>query len=414
MNDALRRVAARIEASRDFAIEAQTRLTAVPAIAPEAGGEGELRKALVVEELLRAIGVSDIERIDAPDARAHGGVRPNVVARIPGAAPASEVGRLWIMSHLDVVAEGDRAKWTGDPWTLRVEGDKLFGRGVEDNQQGIVASLVLARALLEERVVPARDVCLLFVADEEVGSAHGIQYLLAQRPHDLFTPKDLIVVPDGGRPDGSQIEVAEKSIVWFKICVVGKSTHASTPERGVNAHRAAAHLVVALDELHRTFAAVDPVFDPPVSTFEPTKREPNVGSVNILPGEDVFYLDCRVLPRYSLADVEAEVARHCKSVEERFGVAISFETPQREVAAPPTSADAPVVVKLVRAVEQVYGVLAKPEGIGGGTVAAYIRHAGYPAVVWARMDETMHTADEYVLVPNILGDAKVFAHLALG
>ena len=60
-----------------------------------------------------------------------------------------------------------------------------------------------------------------------------------------------------------------------------------------------------------------------------------------------------------------------------------------------------------------YGVEARAEGIGGGTVAAYIRRAGFPAVVWARMDETMHAADEYVLIPNLLGDAKVFAFLAL-
>ncbi len=63
---------------------------------------------------------------------------------------------------------------------------------------------------------------------------------------------------------------------------------------------------------------------------------------------------------------------------------------------------------------RVYDVDAKPEGIGGGTVAAYIRHAGFPAVVWARMDETMHTANEYVLLSNLIGDAKVFAYLAMG
>ncbi len=412
-NDTWKRVAARIDELRSWAIEVETKLTAVQAIAPEAGGEGELKKALVIEELLHSFGLDDIERIDAPDDRAHGGIRPNLIARIAGAAPASEVGRLWVMTHLDVVVEGDLSKWTSDPWTVRVDGDKLYGRGVEDNQQGIVSSLVMARALLDEGVVPAREICFLFVADEEVGSIYGIQYLLEQKPEGLFAQNDLIIVPDGGRSDGTQIEVAEKSIVWFKIAVVGKSTHASTPERGINAHRAAAHLVVALDELHQKFDDNDPVFDPPISTFEPTKREPNVASVNILPGEDLFYVDCRVLPQYSLTDVEAEVARHCKAVEEKFGVSISVETPQRESAAPPTANDAPVVGLLQQAVREVYDVDAKPEGIGGGTVAAYIRHAGFPAVVWSRMDETMHTADEYVLLPNILGDAKVFAHLAL-
>lgn len=409
MHDVWKRVAARIDGYGDWAVEVERRLTAVPAIAPESGGTGELAKVEVIEKILGEIGVDLLERVDSPDPRAAGGKRPNLIARIPGSGAAE--GRLWIMSHVDVVPEGDRSKWTADPWTLRVDGGKLYGRGVEDNGQGILGSLLLARALVEELVTPVRDVCLLFVADEEVGSTHGIRHVLSAK--DPFVKEDLIVVPDGGREDGSQIEVAEKSILWMQFKVTGKTTHASTPERGVNAHRAAAHLVVALDSLHERFPEQDPVFDPPISTFEPTKREANVPSVNILPGEDVFYLDCRVLPLHPLEDVEREIALLCGQIEDRFGVQITCEPVQREEAAPPTPAGAPVVGMLAEAVRVVYGVEAKAEGIGGGTVAAYIRRRGYPAVVWARMDETMHGADEYVILSNLLGDAKVFAHLAL-
>jgi succinyl-diaminopimelate desuccinylase len=138
-----------------------------------------------------------------------------------------------------------------------------------------------------------------------------------------------------------------------------------------------------------------------------------VASINILPGEDVFYFDCRVLPRYTLEEVEEEIDRHSRAVEEKFRVKVTREAAQREPAAPPTPADAPVVEALRRAVRAVYGVEAKAEGIGGGTVAAHIRRAGFPVVVWSRMDETMHGPDENVRLPNLLGDAKVFAHLAL-
>lgn len=410
MSTDLERVSARIDSYRDWVVELERRLTATRAIAPESGGSGEAAKVAVIEQILAEIGVDQLERLDASDDRVEGGARPNLVARIPG--KDTGLGRLWIMSHTDVVPEGDRSKWTRDPWTVWVDGDRVYGRGVEDNQQGIVSSLVLARALVEELVVPERELCLLFVADEEVGSAFGIRHLLEH--HELFAPDDLIVVPDGGRPDGSQIEVAEKGILWMQFRVTGKSTHASTPERGRNAHRAAAHLVVALDRLQRVFAASDPVFDPPVSTFEPTKREPNVPSVNIIPGEDVFYLDCRVLPGYSLEQIEREIALICGEVEDAHGVQISCEPVQREEAAPPTSPDAPVVSALAEAVRAVYGVEAKAEGIGGGTVAAHIRRTGLPVVVWARMDETMHGPNEYALISNLLGDAKVFAHVAMG
>jgi succinyl-diaminopimelate desuccinylase len=95
-------------------------------------------------------------------------------------------------------------------------------------------------------------------------------------------------------------------------------------------------------------------------------------------------------------------------------VVIHVEVVQREDAAAATPADAPIVGQVVRAVRRVYGVDAKARGIGGGTVACHLRKAGFPAVVWSRMDETAHQPNEYVWIPNLIGDAKVFAELMIG
>jgi len=402
-------VAARIDGYRDEAIALERTLTAIPALSPKNGGKGELAKCRALEAHLRGFGLTDLRRIDAPDAAAEEGVRPNLIARIPGRSSERTV---WVMSHLDIVPEGDRKRWDSPPFEIRVDGDKIFGRGVEDNQQGIVASCLAARALIEAGVRPAYDVALLFVADEETGSEFGIRYLL-QRDPQMFRPVDLVIVPDGGLPDGSMIEVAEKGIVWIKVTTQGKQCHGSTPERGINAHVAAAHTIVRLRSLYKKFGARDEVFDPPISTFEPTKKEANVPNVNTIPGEDVFYVDCRVLPQYDIGKVLRRVETIGRQIDRKFGTTTTVETVQRENAAPPTPTDAPVVVSLRKAVERVYGVQAKPMGIGGGTVAAHIRRAGAPAAVWARMDETMHGPNEYARIPNLLGDAKVLAHVML-
>ena len=50
-------------------------------------------------------------------------------------------------------------------------------------------------------------------------------------------------------------------------------------------------------------------------------------------------------------------------------------------------------------------------GIGGGTVAAFFRRAGLPAVVWSKIEDTCHQPNEYTTVENMIGDAKVFANL---
>ena len=72
-----------------------------------------------------------------------------------------------------------------------------------------------------------------------------------------------------------------------------------------------------------------------------------------------------------------------------------------------------MVTLLERAIKDVYGIEGKPMGIGGGTVAAHIRRRGFPVAVWSRIDETLHGPDEYCLLSNLLGDAKVMAHVFL-
>ena len=402
------RVCRRLDTYRDRMIELQRELVRRPAIGPTSGGEGEAEKAAFLEAYLRTRGITDIEDIRAPDPRVPSGYRPNLIARIPGRDSSRTV---WFMAHLDVVPAGDPETWDSDPFEVKVDGDRLIGRGVEDNHQGLVASVMAVQALAEEGVTPAHDVGLLLVADEETGSKFGLAHVVKEV--DQLRPGDLVVVPDGGEPDGSLIEVAEKSILWIRFAVTGQTAHGSTPERGRNATRAAAHLTVALEELHERFGDKDPLFDPPGSTFAPTKREANVDNINTIPDKDVFYWDCRILPGYDLGEVEAFVRVKADEVAARFGVRVDISYPQREAAAPPTAADAPVVEALREAVDAVYGVQARPGGIGGGTVAAFLRRAGIPAAVWARMEETMHGPNESCLLSNLVGDAKVFAHLML-
>ena len=176
---------------RDKVIEYQTRMTELPALGPENGGTGEMPKALYLEGLLRELGVTDILRIDAPDPRVPDGVRPNVVARIPGASPR----RLWILGHMDVVPPGELSYWKTDPWKVVVDGDKIRGRGVEDNQQAIVCGLLIAQELKAQGITPDLSLGLIFVSDEETSSRYGIHYILKTHA-DLFGPDDFVVVPD--------------------------------------------------------------------------------------------------------------------------------------------------------------------------------------------------------------------------
>ena len=396
-----------IEEKREAIIALQRDLTAVPALGPQNGGTGEWEKAQVLAAWLQKLGLGPCVFHSAPDPRVPGGERPNLLATLPGKCAE---GTFWIMSHLDIVPPGEPSLWESDPYTLVVSGDKLIGRGVEDNQQGLVASVFAAACVAELGLTPARNVGLLFVSDEETGSELGIQHLVANT--DLFRPQDRALVPDSGAPDGSCIEVAEKSLLWLRFRIRGKQCHASTPEKGINAFAAGSHLVVRLGALAERFSARDMLFAPPVSTFTPTKKEANVPNINTLPGEDVFHLDCRVLPRESLVEVLGAIRELSDGVQRDFGVTVEIQEVQK-ASSPPTPSDAPVVASLKRAIRAVYGVQAVPVGIGGGTVGAFLRKKGIPTVVWSRLEEMAHQPNEYCLLSNLMGDALVMALMML-
>ena len=416
-----------IDSSAALAVELQTELCKRPAISPESGGEGELDKCEFLEGWLRAQGITQLERYDAPDKRAKGGIRPSLVATIAAmddpmndSAGSDDSGsRLWIMSHLDVVPPGEASLWTSDPWTLVIAdggeradgsalGKRIIGRGVEDNQQGLTSSVLAALALVKQGLKPSRTVKLLFVADEENGSTYGIDWIIKNHP-DLFRKNDMVVIPDAGDSNGSAIEIAEKNVVWARFTTKGLQAHGSRPDQGINAHLAGADLALRLHYgLSEKFSARNPLFEPNYSTFQLTKKEANVPNINTIPGEDVFCYDMRILPMYPASDVLLEVDRIKAEVEAKHGVTISYTLPQNNESKA-TSPDAPLVRLLSKNLEEVYGVKSKSIGIGGGTVAAFLRNAGIDSAVWCRMDTTAHQPNEYALLDNILGDAKVMA-----
>ncbi len=388
-----------VESYRDEMIESLKRFISINSVNPAGGGPGEKEVADWFESLLNDMNFPVIERFDPVDDS--GIVRSSLIAKIPGKSSKT----LWIVSHIDTVPEGDLSLWNHDPFDPVVEGDRVYGRGSEDNGGSAVASIYAAKAFLESGLVPNYTLGLALVADEEAGSDWGISYLIKK---GVFDKDDLFLVPDAGNSKGDFIEIAEKSILWLKFEVFGKQGHASIPEASDNALRKGVYLISELDKaFHEKFSDKEDLFEPPESTFEPTRVEKTVDNVNTIPGRFIFYFDCRVLPKYGLD----EVIGIAKGISHKHDAEVSVE--QRFDAPDPTPADSEVAVRLKETIERLRGFTPKLGGIGGGTCAAHFRKAGWNAVVWSTIDETAHQPNEYKRISHMVEDAKVFAGLFL-
>jgi len=403
------KLSSRIDTYETAMIEMQAALTAMPALSPDSGGEGEYEKSQFLLSLLNQWGFRNITEINAWDSRVVSGCRPNILVTIPGKNAEKTV---WILTHMDIVPPGELSFWETDPYTVAVKGRHVIGRGTEDNQQDMVSSLFAVKALLDEGLDPESSIGLAFVSDEETGSRFGLDFIL-KNARNPFRKTDLIVVPDAGNEEGTLIEIAEKSILWLRFKTTGRQCHGSKPHLGKNALLAASHLIVGLTELYKLFSKSNALYVPPRSTFEPTRKDANVPNINTIPGEDIFFMDCRVLPEYPLSDVRREIRNIADAIQRQFEVAIEITAVQENEAAPPTEATAPVVKALQKAIAEVYSVEALPQGIGGGTVAAHFRREGYPAAVWSKLGQKAHQPNESCSIDTMLGNAKIFAHLFL-
>jgi len=380
----------------------------IPAVNPSGGGQGEAKRAEKILDVLAKYDVDKIVRIDVPDNRLEGGVRPNILALING---EDKSRTLWLVAHTDTVPEGDIKLWDTDPFKPVIKNGKIFGRGTEDNGQAIASILLTVKIIRELNLTPKNNIGLVFAADEEAGSTYGLKHLVEK---EFFKEVDEAVVLDYGAPDGSEIEVAEKHILWLRFIVHGVQAHAAFPHEGINAHRIGIRLASTLDQiLHERFNKTDPIFTPPTSTFEPTKKEQNIDNVNTVPGRDVFYFDSRIIPTYNIREVLEVIEKTCRSFESIYDVKIDVEEVMKWESPPPTSTESSIVKNLSKALRLTRNIDAKIIGIGGGTCAALLRAKNIPAVVWSTLDRMAHKPNEYCKIENIRKDSEVLTLLSL-
>lgn len=197
-------------------------------------------------------------------------------------------GGVVLSGHSDVVPVEGQA-WDSDPYTMRVAGDRVYGRGAAD-MKGFLACAIAA--LEYHRDAPlSRPVHLAISYDEEVGclGAPALIDWMAERA----APAIVLV----GEPTEMRVVNAHKSVTIARTEITGVEAHSSMAHCGASAAelagRAIAGLKVIEDELGG--ACSDPRFVPDRTTIS-VNRMGGGTAVNILAGHAWFEWDVRGIP----------------------------------------------------------------------------------------------------------------------
>jgi acetylornithine deacetylase/succinyl-diaminopimelate desuccinylase-like protein len=200
---------------------------------------GSTKAAEAMATRLRSAGFSDNDiQVIGPDEQ-----HKNLVLRFRGQGKLKPV---LFICHLDVV-EALRSDWSVDPFTFLERDGYFYGRGTTDiknDDASLVANII---RLKKEGFIPNRDIIIALTADEEMGNANGVNWLVTN--HRDLIDADFCINPDGGGGDSKNgkpltmsIQTTEKVYVSFRLETNNKGGHSSLPVKDNAIYRLASGL----------------------------------------------------------------------------------------------------------------------------------------------------------------------------
>jgi acetylornithine deacetylase/succinyl-diaminopimelate desuccinylase family protein len=325
--------------------------------------------------------------------------RTNIVARVGSGGP-----RIAVPVHFDTVPAGDG--WTTDPFEPVVRDGRMIGRGAKDNKGPMAGMMLAARYLKEHERDFTGQLIFIGAADEEAGSALGMQYLL----EECGLEAEAAIVPDAGY-NMRGIYVGEKGLLHFRVRAVGRQAHGSEPQRGASALWPMVDFLAAIRRW-RPPAPPSDLFTPPTLNIGAI----HAGSVpNMVPGRCECLVDIRYLPGTEGHAILDHMSGLLHDVEAASpGVRMELEVLSHQLPSL-VPADHPVVAHLERETEAVTGRRPVRLGQSGATVAKFLILRGIPAVGFSCGPEgAEHTAGEWIDLAEVGQFAEVMTRVLLG
>lgn len=379
-----------IDEMKDQIVGTLQSLVRIPSITGD-----EAKIGAFVADICRAMGL-EVEVLESAPGR------PNVVATWDSGLPGPS---LLLNDHLDMIPPGPLEYWTHPPFAAEIADGRVYGRGTIDTKSGVTTLLMAVTAMRRLQIPIRGKITLLFVCDEEVGGAMGIQWF-AQTGR---LKADLAVVAE---PTTMQIERATKGRMNIGITTRGIATHGARPWLGHNAIEDMAKVVLALAELGERIKSKT---HPLLGHGSLSTGIIQGGTVpNMVPNKCRIEVDRRLIP----GDTQESVLAEFQAVLDRIAAETpGFDASMEQLLWWPgylVEEDEPIVQIAVTAFEKVMGYRPAITGKDAGTDASWINAlAGIPVVMFSPGNgKNAMNADENVVIEDLVNATKVIAQIA--
>jgi len=412
-----------VDSLRDELVRLVSEIVQIPSINPTYGGVkkedvigGETNVNAFLKETMDKIGLqTDLWEEEKG--------RANLV----GIAKGSEKGRSLIFNgHVDVVPPGPEDLWTqAGPWSGKVLGGKIFGRGSTDMKGGDACAIFALKAILKAGYRPKGDVILETVAGEEMMNTEVGTSMTVKRG---YRADAAIVVEPSAPPYRLGILTASPGGLLARVLVKGKPAHSSMRDELVRAGgRGAAVAVSAVDKAMIIYQGllkleeewgqtkVHPAFTRPGHfTLSPTTFAGGLNGIAFIPEE--CYIDYVVwhAPQETAEQVREEIESYIHRIAEtdpwlrQNPPSVDWENfwwPPYDVPM-----DSPIVKAASIAYEAALNEPAKYYGFTAVDDASFLNQAGIPTITMGPGSvEIAHTANEFVDIKDLVDATKIYA-----
>lgn len=322
---------------------------------------------------LRTLGADEVEVGDVPRAEPDKKAASWVYARF--GSP-----RLLVNAHIDTVPPN--ADWTHDPFTPRIDGERMYGLGTADTKGAVAAILAAASD------AKPKDTGILFSGDEEYSSV--VMRSFVDGPLRAGIERAIVCEPTSLRAG-----TRHRGIASFEVDVQGPGGHSSLADKLPSPIAMLSRLGVALDDWAKARANDGP------KGFEGMcvnlARLDGGVAFNVIPAHAKLTVSLRPPPgadtKSIRRELEAIVARAVPNAKLRF-----------------TRENEPFATKDLAAFEPIVGDAARaPIDLGFWTEAALLADAGVDAIVFGPGDIAQaHGPDEWVPLDDLRKAHAIF------
>ena len=374
-----------------------------PDLVEGGSGEGEIARFVAdylsraglessCREIEPADGAKGILRFAQNDKRSRRVNRANAVGILKGSGGGRS---LMFNGHLDTVGVAGMP----EPFSGRVEGGRVHGRGSQDMKGGVAAALLAVEALARGARLKG-DIVFAGVADEEYESK-GTRALLEENRTDAA-----VVI----EPTGLEVVTSHKGFAWAEVRTLGRAAHGSRPEDGLDAIAFMGRVLGGIERLSKELAK---------------RRHPSLGGGSVhastisggqelssYPAECKLRVERRLLPGENAQTFERELQKilsELSATDEAFRAKLEMGYSALALETPPTTS---IVRALMASAGRVLGPVVRLGAQSFWTDAALLSEAGIPSVLFGPGGKGLHSAEEYVLVEQVVQCAEVLVECA--